>query len=100
MALIDDYRAEIENDTQFKQRLFLALSQVIINAMPPVVANPPPAHVALAKRFMLDPRGETDRYLLPVAARVRLNSGQLSDDAALITAVQQVLLLNVALAIT
>jgi hypothetical protein len=99
MAFIDDYKAAIENDTQFRQRLMLALSRVIINNMPPVVANPPAANSALAKRFMLNPASEVDRYLLPVAARIGINGGQLSSDADLTQAVGQVLLLNATLGV-
>lgn len=94
MAYIDDYRAAVENDAQFKQRLFLAVSRQVINAMPPIVASPPASHTALAKRFLLDPRGEVDRYLLPVAARIAINGGSFTSDADLQTAVGQVLLLN------
>lgn len=100
MALIDDYRQAVENDTQFRQRLTIALANVIINNMPPAVPAPPAANVAVAKRFMLDPVSEVNRYLLPVAARVKINGGQLSDDAAIATAAAQILLLNATLGVS
>ncbi len=100
MAFIDDYNGAVQNDTQFRQRLTLALTQVIINNMPPTVPNPTAAQIAVAKRFLLDPFGETSRYLPLVAARMRLNNAALTDDTALLTAAGQVLALNVALAIT
>lgn len=100
MAFIDDYNAAIQNDTQFRQRLTLALAQVIINNMPPVVPNPPAANSAVAKRFMLDPIGEVNRYLPVVAARIRINGGSMNNDADITTAAGQVLLLNATLAVS
>lgn len=99
MALVDEYKLALENDTQFRQRLLLAVTKVIIQAMPPTVANPPAAHQALAKRFMISPEGEVQRYLLPVAARLAINGGSFDKDADLVTAVQQVLVLNAYLGI-
>jgi hypothetical protein len=100
MALIDDYKAAIENDTQFRQRLLIALTKVIINNMPPIVPTPPAANTAVAKRFLLSPESEVQRYLLPVAARMRITGAAFTDDAALELAAGQILLLNAALAVS
>lgn len=99
MPFIDDYRLTLENDTQFRQRVAVAISRVIINAMPPIVASPPATHIALAKRFLLNPQSEVDRYLLPIAARMAISGASFTDDAALTTATSQVLVLNAALGV-
>lgn len=96
MALIDDYKASIENDNQFRQRLAMALTRNVLTVMG---GTPTAAQSALAKRFLLAPTAEIDRYLVPVAARLALNGGSFTDDTALNTAVTSVLTVNVTLGI-
>jgi hypothetical protein len=97
MALIDDYKAAIENDTQFRQRLSLALTRVVLNVL---AGTPTAGQQALGKRFLLSPESEVDRYLLPVAAKLALNGGSFTSDADVNTAAQAVLAVNVTLGIT
>lgn len=96
MAFIDEYTAALENDNQFRQRVAIAISRRILNSL---AGSPNAAQQALGKRFLLNPSVECDRYLLPVAARLAMNGGSFTDDAALQTAVDQVLVINVSLGI-
>lgn len=99
MALIDEFRLAIENDTQFRQRLSLAVTKVVVNVLSGTAPAPTPDQKALGKRFFLNPDAEVDRYLLPVAAKMAINGAAFTDDAALTTACQQIMSLNVALLI-
>lgn len=97
MALIDEYKVAVENDTQFRQRLTMALTRIILGVL---AGTPTAPQMALAKRFFLAPGAEVDRYLLPVAAKLAINAGTFTDDAALTTAATAVLATNVQLGIT
>jgi hypothetical protein len=104
MALIDEYRAAVENDTEFRQRVTIAVSRVVMAAMTttntPDATTKPPAQQALAKRFLLDPGSEVSRYLLPIAARMAIVGASYTDDAAVNAAAQFVLTLNVQLGVS
>lgn len=97
MPYITDYQNAIENQTQFRQRLAVAVSRIVIQTMQ---GTPTLDQTALAKRFFLNPAGEVDRYILPVAAQMSISSANFGDDAALQTAVNTVLGINVTLKIT
>lgn len=96
MTLIADYNAAVEN-TPFRQQVAISVSRAVMNVM---AGTPTVAQQALAKRFMLSPSAEVDRYVLPVAARIFINSGSFTSDANIDTAVLQVLTVNVSLAIS
>jgi len=97
MALIDDFNASLE--TGMRHRVGLAVSRVVMEAV--AAATPPASHLNLARKFMLDPNGEVDRYLLPIIARLVINNVALTSatDAQIVTATQQVLAVNAQLGI-
>ena len=97
MALIDDFIAATDS-LPFRQRVGLAVCRVVMEA---VAGTPTVAQLNLARQFMLSPAGEVDRYLLPIAARLVINgvSVNAATDAQIMTATQQVLLVNVQLGI-
>lgn len=97
MALKDDYNAAVENP-EFRQKVAIAVTRAIMDAV--AATTPPASHLALAKRFLLAPAAEIERYLLPIAARIAINAGSFTSDANIQTAANQVLLVNVQLAIT
>lgn len=92
MAAIDEYIAAVENDNRFRQRLMIIITKAVMTVLG---GSPTAGQLALGKRFLLNPGPEIDRYLLPVAARLALNAGSFTDDAAITTAVNQVLTINV-----
>lgn len=97
MAYLADYQNALANDTQFRQRLEIAVSRIVIQTMQ---ASPTAAQQALAKRFFLSPQSEVDRYLLPVAAQMSISAANFSDDTALQTATNTVLGINVTLGVS
>lgn len=97
MSLQSDFNAAVEN-TPFSQAVAIAVSRTVMSVL--AAASPPPAQIALAKRFLLSPVSEIDRYLLPVAAQINMASGSFTVDADIIAAVNAVLLANVKAGIT
>lgn len=97
MTLLDDFNQAIEN-TPFRQRVAIAVTRRVMTVM---AGSPTAPQQALAKRFMLSPGSETDRYVLPTAARLFLNSVAIgtATDAQVQTAVDEVLTVNVTLGI-
>lgn len=99
MPLLDDYNAAVENP-QFRQRVAISVTRTVMNVM---AGSPTAPQQALAKRFMLAPSAEVDRYTLPVAARLFINGVTViadANDTQIQTAVNEVLAVNVALGIT
>lgn len=98
MTLQSDFNESVENGA-FRQKVAIAVTRTVMNTM---AGSPTADQKALAKKFMLSPAGEVDRYVFPTAARIFIN-GQTpgtSTDAQIQTAVDQVLTVNVALLIT
>lgn len=97
MPLLDDFNAALE--TGMRHRVGVAVARVVMEAI--AAGTPPVSHLNLGRKFMLDPQGEVDRYLLPIIARLVINNVSLSTatDAQVITATQQVLAVNAQLGI-
>lgn len=97
MALLDDFNASLE--AGLRQRVTVAVSRVVMEAV--AAGTPPVAQLNLGRKFMLDPSGEVERYLLPIIARLVINGVQVASatDAQVTTATQQVLSVNVQLGI-
>ena len=96
MAALDDFIAATD-DTQFRQKVSMTVARVIMDAVN--VATPPTQHLNLARKFMLSPGSEVERYLLPIAAQLIIAGVSVSaaNDAQILTAAQQVLSANVKL---
>jgi hypothetical protein len=97
MALIDDYQSVLS--TALRQRITLAVSRVVMEAV--AAPTPPVSHLDLARKFMLSPEAEVERYLLPIVARLVINGITITGatDAQVVTATQQVLAVNAQLGI-
>lgn len=98
VTLQTDFNEAVEN-TPFRQKVAIAVTRTVMNVM---AGTPSAAQQALAKRFMLSPSSETDRYIYPTAARIFIN-GQTpgtATDTQIQTAVDQVLAVNVTLAVS
>lgn len=97
MALIDDFNQAVEN-TPFRQRVAIAVTRRVMTVM---AGSPTAPQQALAKRFMLAPVSETERYVYPTAARLFINGVTIATatDAQVQTAVDEVLTVNVTLGI-
>jgi hypothetical protein len=96
MALIDDWNASLESG--LRQRVGVAVSRAVMSV---VAGSPTVAQSNLARKFMLDPNGEVDRYLLPIIARLVINGVAIGSatDAQVTTATTEVLSVNAQLAI-
>lgn len=97
MALIDDYHAAMDNDSQFRQRVAMAITRTVLTTL---AGTPTAPQQALGKRFLLSPQSEIDRYLIPIAARLALNGGSFTSDADINTACTSVMTANVTLGIS
>jgi imidazolonepropionase-like amidohydrolase len=97
MPLGNDYQAMLE--AGLRNKVAIAVSQVVMTAVG--AATPPPEHLNLARKFMLSPESEVDRYLMPIVARLVINGVTIATatDAQIITATQQVLAVNAQLGI-
>lgn len=98
MALIDDYNQAVENPT-FRMKVAVQVAKAVATAID--ATTPPAAHLNLARRYYLAPGAETDRYLLPTAARLAMASVTIvnATDAQIATAVTAVLADNAELGI-
>lgn len=99
MALLDDYNAIASSGLQ--PRIAVSVSRAVFTVLARTTPPPTVDEKALAKRFMLSPENEAQRYLLPVIARLLINGVTVSTatDAQLQTAVNEVLAANVTLLI-
>lgn len=97
MASLEDFNAAQE--IGLRQRVAVIVSNVVMEAA--AAGSPPVSHLNLARKFMLDPQGEVERYLLPIIARLVINGVTVANatDAQIKTAANQVLAVNAQLGI-